>query len=110
MWKPAPVFLPRVSHGQRSPWGHTESETAEVTEHARTRRGQSNTDEVVKSVGKYNREDIKIVPGTKMKNNQEFLLDTDSNKVVICFDAENSSDIIQSVVHISVVVHDQWCQ
>ena len=58
MWKPAPVFLPRVSHGQRSPWGHTESETAEVTEHARTRRGQSNTDEVVKSVGKYNREDI----------------------------------------------------
>ena len=51
-WQPAPVVLPRVSHGQRSPWGHTELDMAEVTEHARPRRGQSNTHEVVKSVGK----------------------------------------------------------
>ena len=35
-WQPAPVFLPGESHGQRSlggysPWGHTESDTTEVT-------------------------------------------------------------------------------
>ena len=36
-WQPAPVFLPGKSHGQRSlagyrPWGHKESDMAEVTE------------------------------------------------------------------------------
>ena len=36
---PTPVFLPGESHGQRSladhgPWGHRESDTSEVTEHA----------------------------------------------------------------------------
>ena len=35
-WQPTPVFLPGKSHGQRSlvgcsPWGHTESDTTEVT-------------------------------------------------------------------------------
>ena len=39
-WPPTPVFSPRESHGQRSlvgysPWGHTESDTTEVTDHAR---------------------------------------------------------------------------
>ena len=39
-WQPTPVFLPRESHGQRSRagynlWGHRESDTTEVTEHAR---------------------------------------------------------------------------
>ena len=38
-WQPIPVFLPEESHGQRSlggqgPWGHRESDTTEVTEHA----------------------------------------------------------------------------
>ena len=38
-WQPTPVFLPGVSHGQRSladysPQGHTESDTTEVTQHA----------------------------------------------------------------------------
>ena len=38
-WQPTPVFLPGEFHGQRSlagysPWGHTESDTTEVTEHA----------------------------------------------------------------------------
>ena len=33
-WQPTPVFLPGESHGQRglagySPWGHSESDTAE---------------------------------------------------------------------------------
>ena len=37
-WQPAPVLLPRESHGQKSlagysPWGHKESDT---TERART--------------------------------------------------------------------------
>ena len=37
-WQPAPVFLPRESHGQRSlagysPQGRTESDTTEVTQH-----------------------------------------------------------------------------
>ena len=37
-WQPAPIFLPGEFHGQRSlagcsPWGHTESDTTEVTEH-----------------------------------------------------------------------------
>ena len=36
IWQPTPVFLPGESHGQRSlvgysPWGHKESDTAEVT-------------------------------------------------------------------------------
>ena len=40
-WQPTPVFLPGESHGQRSldgysPWGHKESDTSEVTDHART--------------------------------------------------------------------------
>ena len=40
-WQPTPVFLPGESHGQRSlagdsPWGHKESDTTEVTEHAHT--------------------------------------------------------------------------
>ena len=40
-WQPSPIFLPGESHGQRSlagygPWGHKESETTEVTEHAHT--------------------------------------------------------------------------
>ena len=40
-WQLSPVFLPGESHGQRSlaghsPWGHKESDTTEVTEHART--------------------------------------------------------------------------
>ena len=40
-WQPTPVFLPGESHGQRSlagcsPWGRTESDTAEATEHAPT--------------------------------------------------------------------------
>ena len=35
-WQPTPVFLPGESHGRRSlvgcsPWGHTESDTTEVT-------------------------------------------------------------------------------
>ena len=35
-WQATPVFLPRESHGQQSlvgysPWGHTESDTTEVT-------------------------------------------------------------------------------
>ena len=39
-WQPTPVLLPGESHGQRSlvgysPWGHKESDTTEVTEHAR---------------------------------------------------------------------------
>ena len=38
-WQPTPVFLPRESQGQRSlvgcyPWGRTESDTTEVTQHA----------------------------------------------------------------------------
>ena len=38
-WQPPPVFLPGESHGWRSlasrgPWGHRESDTTEVTEHA----------------------------------------------------------------------------
>ena len=38
-WQPTPLFLPRESRGQRSlmgccPWGHTESDTTEVTQHA----------------------------------------------------------------------------
>ena len=38
-WQPTPVFLPGESHGQKSlasysPWGHKESDTTEVTEHA----------------------------------------------------------------------------
>ena len=37
-WQPNPVFLPEESHGQRSlvgcsPWGHTELDTTEATEH-----------------------------------------------------------------------------
>ena len=28
-WQPTPVFLPGESHGQRSPWGHKESDTTE---------------------------------------------------------------------------------
>ena len=37
-WQPTPVFLPEESHGQRSlvgcsPWGHTELDTTEATEH-----------------------------------------------------------------------------
>ena len=40
-WQPSPVFLPGGSHGQRnvagsSPWGHTESDTIEVTWNACT--------------------------------------------------------------------------
>ena len=40
-WQPTPVFLPGEFHGQRSlegfsPWGHKESDTAEVTEHTGT--------------------------------------------------------------------------
>ena len=39
-WQPTPVFLPGESHEQRSlaghgPWGHRESDTTEVTKHAR---------------------------------------------------------------------------
>ena len=38
-WQPTPVFLPGESHGQRSLagyslWGHKESATTEVTQHA----------------------------------------------------------------------------
>ena len=38
--QPTPVLLPGEAHGQRSlvgsrPWGHKESDTTEVTEHAR---------------------------------------------------------------------------
>ena len=38
-WQPAPVFLPRKSHGQRSlagysPWDHKESDMTEATERA----------------------------------------------------------------------------
>ena len=37
-WQPTPVFLPGEPHGERSlvgrgPWGHTESDTTEATEH-----------------------------------------------------------------------------
>ena len=28
-WQPTPVFLPREFHGQRSPWGHKDLDTAE---------------------------------------------------------------------------------
>ena len=39
--QPTPVFLPRESHGQRSPagcssWGHKESSTTEATQHVST--------------------------------------------------------------------------
>ena len=39
VWQPTPVFLPGESRGQRSlvgwcPWGCTESDVTEVTEHA----------------------------------------------------------------------------
>ena len=37
-WQPTLVFLPRESHGQSllgySPWGHTELDTTEMTQHA----------------------------------------------------------------------------
>ena len=53
-WQPTAVFLPGESHGQRSlegcsPWGHTESDTTEVTEQARmcifrwVRKGKKNS-------------------------------------------------------------------
>ena len=37
-WQPSPIFLPGESHGERSlvgysPWGHKESDKAEVTQH-----------------------------------------------------------------------------
>ena len=37
-WQPTAIFLPRESHGQRSPagyspYGHTESDTTEATQH-----------------------------------------------------------------------------
>ena len=37
-WQPIPIFLPGESHGERSlvgysPWGHKESDKAEVTQH-----------------------------------------------------------------------------
>ena len=40
-WQPTPVVLPGESHGQRSqagysPWGHTELETTEASQHAHT--------------------------------------------------------------------------
>ena len=40
-WQLTPVFLPEESHGQRilaghGPWGHTESDTTEVTKHSCT--------------------------------------------------------------------------
>jgi len=40
VWQPTPVYLPGESHGQRSlegysPWGHKESDTTQVREHAR---------------------------------------------------------------------------
>ena len=40
-WQPAPVFLPRESHGQRSlagynPWGHKESDTTKQLTHTHT--------------------------------------------------------------------------
>ena len=39
-WQPTPVFLSGEPHGQRSlagysPWGHTEWDTTEATEHAK---------------------------------------------------------------------------
>ena len=39
-WQPAPVFLPGISHGQRSlvgygPWAHKESDTTEQLNHHR---------------------------------------------------------------------------
>ena len=42
-WQPTPVLVPEQSHGQRSlagdsPWGRTESDTAEATEHAHTHK------------------------------------------------------------------------
>ena len=41
-WHPSPVFLPGEPHGQRSlagysPWGCTESGTAEATKHSHSR-------------------------------------------------------------------------
>ena len=44
-WQPTPVFLPGESHGQRSLVGYSpqclkESDTTEVTQHARTGLGQ----------------------------------------------------------------------
>ena len=41
VWQPTPVFLPGKSHGQRNlvfyrPQGHTESDTTEATQGART--------------------------------------------------------------------------
>ena len=32
-WQPTPVFLPGESQGQRSLWGHTESDTTERLTH-----------------------------------------------------------------------------
>ena len=42
-WHPTPVLLPGKSHGWRSlvgcnPWGRTESDTSEVTQHSITQR------------------------------------------------------------------------
>ena len=44
--QPTAVFLPGEPHGQRSlvgcsPWGHTEPDTTEATEHARRKRDSS---------------------------------------------------------------------
>ena len=44
-WQPTTVFVPGESHGQRSPvgyssWGHKESDTTEVIQHARTHSNQ----------------------------------------------------------------------
>ena len=48
--QPIPVFSPGESYGQRglagcSPWGHTKSDTTEVTQHSSTAQGhrKSNT-------------------------------------------------------------------
>ena len=45
-WKSAPVFLPGISHGQRSlagysPRGHKESDTTEATEHMCTQEARN---------------------------------------------------------------------
>ena len=62
-WQPTPVFLPGESHGQRSvvgysPWGHKESDTTEVTEHAC--KAALRTPCLVKSLGSLGNMEIRV--------------------------------------------------
>ena len=64
-WQPTPVFLPGESHGQRSladysPWGCKESDTSEVTEHARVCLDEQDTARRREAVSTA---EVKAVPG-----------------------------------------------